>query len=209
MYVAEQMGHDVPYMVNIVPGNDESWMFHVPNSGAVPFLARAMGKELRTAVTQGSEESDLDALEGVLSDMDIEGVVTGAVRSDYQWERINMVCDRLGLMVMSPMWRKDQDMLMQEIMDSGIEAIIVGVYAEGMDGSWLGRPIDAHAMLDLRGLRSRHGVSVMGEGGEYESLTLDSPMQRCRLSIDSSSCEMGSMSGTMRVTGMSLVPRDH
>lgn len=203
MYLAEQMGHHVPYLVNIRPEGD-SWMFHVPNQDMVPLLAESMGKRLVSVPTDGSEQGDMDSLRLALRDLDAEGVVTGAVWSDYQWERINAVCDELGLAVLSPMWRKDQDMILDEILDSGILAMVVGVYADGMDASWLGRMLDAAAAEDLRRAREVYGISVLGEGGEYETLTLCSPMQSSRLVPESCEREWRNSSGTLTVTSARL-----
>jgi len=199
LYLAEQSGHDVPYVVNIRAENNGSWIFHTPNQNAVPVLAELMGKRLVQGITNGSEDDDMAALRRTLEGLDIDGVVTGAVHSDYQWDRMNIVCGDLGLKVVSPLWRKDQDMILNEMMDSGINAMIIGVYAEGFDESWLGRIIDRNTFKELKELNRKYGISVMGEGGEYESLTIDSPMQKRPLTIVSEKKEWRNMAGTMDV----------
>lgn len=204
MYLAEQMGHDIPYMVNIVPEDEASWIFHTPNLDVVPLMAESMGRELITAPSTGTEEGDMEGLRKALEDLDIDGVVTGAVWSDYQWDRMNIVCGDLGLVVISPMWRKDQDLVMDQMLDAGIRAIIVGCYAEGLDESWLGREIDRESLIELKALREKYGISIMGEGGEYESLTIHSPMHSSILAIDSFDKEWSRGSGTLKVTSASL-----
>ncbi|MDR2846266.1 MAG: diphthine--ammonia ligase [Candidatus Methanoplasma sp.] len=200
LYLALQMGHDIPYIVNIVPEDDASWIFHTPNLGVVPLMAESLGVRLVTAGSTGTEEGDMEGLKNALVGLDIEGVVTGAVWSDYQWDRMNIVCGDLGLKVITPLWRKDQDMLLRELLDSGIKAIIVGCYAEGLDESWLGRRIDEETSVKLRDLREKYGISVMGEGGEYESMTLDSPLHSNPIIITKSEKEWKKGSGTLRVT---------
>lgn len=202
MYLAEQSGHEVPVLVNVVPDDRASWIFHTPNLNTVPAMAEAMGKELVTAGSTGTEEGDMDGLRAALEGLDVDGVVTGAVWSDYQWDRMNFVCGDLGLKVVSPMWRKDQDMLMEAMIDSGIEAVVVGCYAEGFDESWLGRRLDRDALADLRILRDRYGISVMGEGGEYESLTLDSPMHAYPLTIGEFKTDWHRNEGTLEVCSL-------
>ena len=205
MYLAKQMGHDIPYIVNIVPEDKASWIFHTPNLNIVPLMAESMNVKLILGKSTGTEEGDMEGLKNALLGLDIEGVVTGAVWSDYQWDRMNIVCGELGLKVITPLWRKDQDIVMDELLNSGIKAIIVGCYAEGLDESWLGRPIDASAAKDLRALRERYGISVIGEGGEYESLTLDSPMHSHFLSIISSEKEWKNNNGTLHVKEAKLI----
>lgn len=207
MYTAEQMGHDVAYIVNIIPDSDDSMIFHVPNSNIVPLLADSMKKRLVTATTGGNEEDDMNALRKALKGLDIDGVVTGAVWSDYQWERMNIVCDELGIVCMSPLWRKDQDIVMSELIDSGISAVIVGVYADGLDDTWLGRDVGG-SYEDLKRLSAKKKVSVIGEGGEYESLTLDSPMQSSVLTITESEKEWNGRSGTLNVKRAGLIKKE-
>ncbi len=204
LYLAEQQGHEVPYLVNIVPEDRASWIFHTLNLNTVPAMASAMGKELVLGHSTGAEDSDMAGLRAALEGLDVEGVVTGAIWSDYQWDRMNLVCGDLGLKLVAPLWRKDQDMLMDQMLDAGIEAVIVGCYAEGFDESWLGRPIDAGAVRDLKRLRDKYRISIMGEGGEYESMTLYSPLYSGRLRIGRSEKEWSRNNGTLHVR--ELVP---
>ncbi|MCQ2085639.1 MAG: diphthine--ammonia ligase [archaeon] len=202
LYVAEQMGHEIPYIVNIVPEDKASWIFHTPNLSVVPEMAKAMGKELILGKSTGEEDSDMKGLHDALEGLDIEGIVVGAIWSDYQWDRMNIVCGDLGLKLIAPMWRKDQDMLMDQLLDSGIQAIIVGCYAEGLDESWLGRPINRETVAELKKLREKYGISIMGEGGEFESMTLYSPSFDYALEITDSEKEWSRNNGTLHVKGL-------
>ncbi len=207
LYLMEQSGHDIPYLVNVVPEDAASWIFHTPNLSVVPLMAESMGKELVTAKSSGTEEGDMEGLRNALDGLDVEGVVSGAIWSDYQWDRMNIVCGDLGLKLMAPLWRKDQDMLMDQFIDSGIRSMIVGCYAEGLGEEWLGRIIDRQAVEELKAIRARTGISIMGEGGEYESLTIDSPMHSRPLEIISSEKDWSRQGGTMRVTSVRLSER--
>ncbi len=207
LYLMEQSGHDIPYLVNVVPEDAASWIFHTPNLSVVPLMAESMGKELVTAKSSGTEEGDMEGLRNALDGLDVEGVVSGAIWSDYQWDRMNIVCGDLGLKLMAPLWRKDQDMLMDQFIDSGIRSMIVGCYAEGLGEEWLGRIIDRQAVEELKAIRARTGISIMGEGGEYESLTIDSPMHSRPLEIVSSEKDWSRQGGTMRVTSARLSER--
>lgn len=201
------MGHDVPYLINIRP-DKESWMFHIPNQNMVPIIAGSMNKILRTVSTDGTEAGDMEALRTALTDLDVDGVIVGAVWSDYQWERINAVCGELNLKVIAPLWRKDQKIVLNELIDSGISAMIVGVYADGFSEKWLGRMIDCSSENELLALSEIFRISIIGEGGEYESLTLDSPMQDSVLRINKYEKEWKNMAGTMTVVEADLVRKD-
>lgn len=199
LYLAEQMGHEISCLVNIVPTDKASWIFHTPNLDVVPYMAEAMEIPLLCTESDGSEDGDMAALHKALKDLDIDGVVVGALWSDYQWDRMNRVLGDLDLVMVAPLWRKSQDMIYDEMVAAGIDAIIVGVFAEGLDEKWLGRHIDIDAKPELMKLRDRYGISIMGEGGEYESMTLDSPIHKKRLVIRESKNECARYSGTMNV----------
>ncbi len=203
-YLTTQMGHEIRFLVNIMPRVESSWIFHTPNLDAVPYMAEAMDIPLIRVDSDGTEQGDMDALRDALDGLDIDGVVAGALWSDYQWDRMNLILGDLDLVMVAPLWRKDQGMAYDEMVNAGIDAVIVGVFAEGLDEGWLGRHLDLDTKKDLLALRDRYGVSIMGEGGEYESMVLDSPMFRKRLRIVSSEKRMSKDSGTMDVTGIEL-----
>ena len=208
LYLAEQMGNEILALVNIRPADKGSWIFHTPNLDAVPVMAEALGLPLVTAESDGTEEGDLDALRLALKGLDIDGVVVGALWSDYQWDRMNRVLGELDLVMVAPLWRKDQETVYDEMVAAGIDAVIVGVFAEGLDESWLGRRLDADAKKGLLKLRDRYGVSIMGEGGEYESMTLDSPIHRKRLRIVDAGKTMTRNAGTYDVSSIELEAKD-
>ncbi len=200
VHLAEQMGHEVVRLVTMLPEDPDSWLFHTPNLHVLPLLAESMGKPLTQQRSREGEEGEMEALWEALSSLDVDGVLIGAVASDYQWDRVNGVCEELELPLICPLWRKSPLLVMEELLSSGVEAIIVAVAAEGLDGSWLGRRLDEEALRDLLELEKKHGVSITGEGGEYESLTLDSPLQSFPIEILAQESRMGSLSGILKVT---------
>lgn len=198
-HLMEQAGHEVVCLVTVVPEDPHSWVFHTLNLEHLPEMAKAMGKDLIAMPSSGEEGADLAALETALKDLDVEGVVTGAIASDYQWDRINGVCQRLGLKVFSPLWRKDQLTILNDMLQAGMKAMIVGVYSDGLDREWLGRVLDREAVDRLSSLSKAKGMNVSGEGGEYETLVLDSPMHLSALVPDEVRVEFSRDSGQLRI----------
>lgn len=207
LYLAAQMGHEIDCLVNIVPTDKASWIFHTPNLDIVPYMAEAMELPLVTAESDGTEEGDMEALRTALKDLDVDGVVVGALWSDYQWDRMNRVLGDLDLIMVAPMWRKSQDMVYDEMVSAGVDAVIVGIFADGFDETWLGRHIDSESKKSLLALRDRYGISIMGEGGEYESMTLDSPIHKKKIVIKDSKKECARCSGTLNVLSVELVKK--
>lgn len=200
----EQMGHEVEVLVGIQPTSMDSWMFHTPNIHLLPLLAEAIGKPLITGRSDGTEADDLRALSEALSGLDVEGVITGAIASDYQWDRINGVCYELDLPVFSPLWRKDQRMLMNDMISAGFNIMIVRISAEGLGGEWLGRIIDRADLDELVLLEERYGINISGEGGEYETIVLDSPVHRSPIIINRYEKEVNRDGGSFIIKEASL-----
>eukprot|EP01130_Rhizamoeba_saxonica_P016009 TRINITY_DN7315_c0_g1_i2.p1 TRINITY_DN7315_c0_g1~~TRINITY_DN7315_c0_g1_i2.p1 ORF type:complete len:477 (+),score=111.62 TRINITY_DN7315_c0_g1_i2:617-2047(+) len=69
------------------------------------------------------------------------------------------------------------------MIENNIKAILCKVASMGLNEKHLGKDISEMYPI-LTDLNDKFGVHVCGEGGEYESLTLDSPLFKNRLVID-------------------------
>ncbi len=206
-HLMEQAGHEVVCLVSVVPEDPHSWVFHTLNLEHLPEMARALGKDLVAVPSSGEEGADLAALEGALSNLEVEGVITGAIASDYQWDRINGVCQKLGLKVFSPLWRKDQLTILYDMVQAGMKAMIVGVYSDGLGREWLGRMLDRATVDQLSAVAQARGMNVSGEGGEYETLVLDSPMHSFPLVPKDVQVEFRRDSGQLSIGRLSISER--
>ena len=206
VHVAQQRGWEVSHLVSILPADPGSMLYHVPNLHVVPLLAEAMGIPLVQERAGEGEDAELGALRRALASTDADGVVVGAIASDYQHSRVNAVAHELGLRVFAPLWRLDQSMLLRDYLDAGIEAIFTSVSAEGLGPEWLGRRLDAAAADEILELHARVGLSPCGEGGEFETLVTFAPMFRQRLDIVSAEPVWEGPSGTLVVREARLIP---
>ncbi len=167
-------GEVVRYMVAVRPKNHDSYMFHSANLDAVPAIARVAGMEYVEIETEGNKEEELSDLERGLAALDIEGVIAGAVDSRYQAGRVRKICDRLGLALFVPLWHMDPETLLAEVARR-LDAMIVLTAAEGLDAGFLGARFDDDLIQRLRRVAATHRIHLAGEGGEYETLTLNAP----------------------------------
>jgi len=104
--------------------------------------------------------------------------------SQYQRERIEKICDSLGLKIFSPLWHMDQEKEMRQLVSEGFEVMMSSIAAEGLDKSWLGRKLGKADVDKLVKLHDKIGFHVAGEGGEFESLVTDGPMFKQRIEIE-------------------------
>src|SRR5437879_2249516 len=109
-------------------------MFHFPNVRWTKIQAEAMGLPHRTIEAGQDELSGLrQGLDETREALGIDGVVTGAVASDYQKSRIDQICETLGLKSFAPLWRKDPKVLVNGLICSGFRIILSGVRVVGLD----------------------------------------------------------------------------
>jgi len=206
LHVAQERGWDVGSLVTILPEDPVSMMYHVPNLHVVPVLADAMGIPVVLERAGPGEEAELEALRRALSRTNADGVVVGAIASDYQHSRVNGVAHELDLRVFAPLWRRDQAQLLREYIEAGIEAVFTAVSAEGLGPEWLGRALDSAAIDDLLALSKRVGLSPCGEGGEFETLVTYAPSFSRRLEIVRARPRWDGASGVLEIREARLGP---
>ena len=183
LYRAQKMGHSIEVLATMIPKRDDSYMFHFPNIHITDHISRALEIPLVNAETSGIKEKELEDLKKLLSSLDVDGVVSGAIQSTYQKKRIGKICTELGLESVAPLWHEDHLKLMNDLIDLDFKVIIIGVYAYGFDKSWLGKEINNETLEKLGEMNKKYQVSLVGEGGEYESLVLDAPIFKKRIEI--------------------------
>ncbi|KAF1317449.1 putative atpase, partial [Globisporangium splendens] len=204
-------GHDIVCLAHLHPPLElapedaeiDSFMYQSVGHNVVSLIAESMELPLVTqtitgtaikqdidyhGTTDGDEVEDLyRLLEKVLADYpEVEAVCTGAIFSSYQRNRVENVCSRLGLTSLGYLWRREQEDLLDDMVESGIEAILVKVASIGLTPrKHLGKTIE-ELQQDFLALQDKYQLNVCGEGGEYETLTLDCPLFKKRIVIDSS-----------------------
>ena len=176
-------GHEVKHLVTMLPQREDSWMFHFPNIRLTDLFAEAAGLPLIKAETTGVKEKELEDLKRLLATLDVDGVVSGAISSQYQKKRIDKICQELNLKSIAPLWQESPIKLLKELIKLNFETVIIGVYALGFDKSWLGRKFNSTTLSDLIKLNEKYKVSLVGDGGEYETLVLDAPFFKKKIQL--------------------------
>ncbi len=203
IYKALQEGHTVTYLITIIPANPDSYMFHSANIHLTGLISEASGIPLVSETSSGEKEKELDDLKKALQRVKVDGVVAGAIESEYQASRVRRICEELGLTMYAPLWHKEPESLLREMIKH-MDIRVVKVAAAGMDGSWLGRRFDERMIEDLKALHRKYKVHIAGEGGEYETLVLDAPYYKKRINlIETEKAWMGDY-GVMKVVRAEL-----
>ena len=186
LYKAIENGDEIAYLLSVIPENDESYMFHVPNIHITDLIAEAIEIPIIQGHSKGEKEKELDDLEKylvILKNKGVEAVYNGALFSKYQKSRIDKLCKKIGLKSIAPLWNTNEENYINEIINLGFEIIITGVFAEGLNESWLGRKIDKVAIEELKSINKKYSVNLAFEGGEAETLAIDGPIFKKRIKI--------------------------
>ncbi|KAI0959526.1 hypothetical protein AcW1_004327 [Taiwanofungus camphoratus] len=184
----------------------DSYLYQTVGQDAIEFVSQALDVPLYrriisgAAVEQGPEYGDRIHAEngGVLGDETedlyallsavkkhhpgVQGLSIGAILSNYQRVRVEHVCRRLSLTPLCYLWQRDQAELLSEMIDSGMEAVIIKVAGIGLGLKHLGKTL-AEMQPMLVKLNDLYGSHICGEGGEYETLTLNFPLFKHRIQL--------------------------
>lgn len=190
MYAAwleQNRGAEITCLITLRSDNKESFMFHTPSIELTDRQALLMELPLLAFRTAGQKEKELWDLERAIKEaveqFDINGIVTGALASNYQAERIQKICDRLGLECFNPLWQKDQIELLKELVKNKFEVIVAGVFAYPLTKEWIGRKIDKKFISEMKKLQEKWKINPSGEGGEIETLVINCPLFRKKLNV--------------------------
>lgn len=92
-------------------------------------------------------------------------------------------CIRLNLVPLAYLWRRDQTELLQEMIDCKVFAIIIKVASLGLvPDRHLGKSI-SEVQSHLIKMKEKYGLNVCGEGGEYETFTLNCPLFKQKIIV--------------------------
>ncbi len=186
-YLAKKAGYELSCLISVFSENKESYMFHTPSIEQTKKQAQSMKVPLIIQKTKGKKEEELKDLEKAIrivkKKYKIEGIVSGAIQSVYQSSRIQKICNKLNLECFNPLWQKNEEEYLEELLKNKFKTIITGVFAYPLDKSWLGREIDKKFLKEINQLNKKYQIHVAGEGGEFETFVLDCPLFKKPLKV--------------------------
>ncbi len=203
MYALYQMSRrkdiEIACLLVAMPERDDSYMFHHPNVELTKLQAKAMGIPIMSRPTSGIKEEELEDLKELIGSVEVDALVTGALASEYQRKRVNLVCEGMGRACISPLWHRDPAELWREELSLGFQIMITSVSAEGLDDSWLGKVIDEDGFHELRKLSKEYRFHLGFEGGEAETFVLDMPLFEKRIVVSDAEKEWNGSTGVYRI----------
>jgi diphthine-ammonia ligase len=205
---ARGFGWDIAAALVLRPAEDDAWMFHTPNLDVVAGVAECLGLPLVEADVRVGKDEEVEDLERAVAaakrDLDLDGLVSGALASEYQRTRIDGVGHRTGLKTFAPLWHKEPRGYVDSLVAGGWDIRFSRTAADGVPASWAGQRLDAQKVAAMAAHRARPHVA--GEGGEYETLVLAAPCYRRRLVVERASVDSSVNRATWRVEAWRTEP---
>ncbi|UNQ73022.1 diphthine--ammonia ligase [Infirmifilum sp. NZ] len=196
-------------LITVKPRSEDSMMFHVPYVELTKLQAEALG--LPQVFYEQGPESDLDALKRALTAAreahGCTALVTGALSSDYQRLRISLVAEEQGLEVFNPLWRKNQEEYMRELVRQGFRFILTSLSAKGLDPGLLGRELGQEDVEAIISSSRVHGFNPAFEGGEAETLVVDAPLFRKEMRVEGYPVKVSEYNWVFNITRVELLEK--
>ncbi len=176
-------GWTIDSLVTVCITGDDSPMFQLPSTHLVEEQAKLANLPWISVQTSGETPQDMEDLEAALAQRNIDGFVSGALRSDYQKSRLERMADRLGVHCWTPLWHQNGEEHVRSMIEHGFRIMITGVSADGLTEKWLGHTLTKESFTELKHLADQFRFHVEGEGGEYETLVIAGPHFTGQMSV--------------------------
>ena len=191
IHLAQKQGHEVVCLLSVFTKSDESHLLHHPNLQWTKLQSESMNIPQLTASSDSEKtEDELSVLSTLLQKakekFNIEGLVHGGIKSQFQKEKFESLCVEMDLMSLAPLWGTDPLQYMNELIDNNFNFIMITVTSDGLDDTWLGKPILKSEIEILKKLSEKFKFNLNFEGGEAETFVLDCPLFSNPITINQS-----------------------
>lgn len=182
-----QKYYDVSCLITLFSNKDNSYMFQSAGVDFTKVQSQCLNIEQILVNTCGKKEEELEDLKIAILEakkkFGIKVLLTGAINSVYQASRIQKICLDLNIKCVNPLWQKNQEDFLYDLIKNNFKVLIVGIFSYPLDESFLGKEIDKEMILKLIDFKKKYKINPAGEGGEIETLVLDSPIFKKKIDI--------------------------
>lgn len=209
IHLAQKQGHEVTCLLSVFTKSDESHLLHHPNLQWTKLQSRAMNIPQLT-IHSDSDDTDNELvlleqlLQKAIDQYQIQGLVHGGIKSNFQKEKFETLCSKFNLILISPLWDSEPETYMNELIESNYNFIITSVSSGGLDDTWLGKSISKSDIAKLKQLSEKFGFNLNFEGGEAETFVINCPLFSNPIIIKESRKEWDGYRGRFEIVGAGL-----
>lgn len=173
-------GISVEALVVALPRREDSWLFHTVNAAWSGLHGDAMKIPVHVVPVSGIKDFEYSEFKDSLRQLlaahsELDYLVVGAVKSKYQLERFKALSEELGLKLHAPLWgQNEEELLKREVGE--LRFIVTAIQAYCLSPRLLGNPSSSEIVYLLTKAHRECGVSLIGEGGEFETFVIGSPL---------------------------------
>lgn len=177
---AKQKGWDVRYLLSVKPTRTDCFLFHYATVEHTPHLARMLGiKHVLTTCDVADPKLEAEIVKNiVLNEEKVDAVVLGGVGlQETQLRSIQQALMPHGIEAFAAHAGEDHVTVMKQLINKGYKFLISQVAADGLNEEWLGRVLQTERDVDVLSARAnKFGFHAGGEGGHYDTFTIDGPL---------------------------------
>lgn len=109
----------------------------------------------------------------------IDGAVFGHIETHKNL--VDRICRDMDLDLILPLWKKNSEQIINDLLDSGFEVILLSVKADLLGKEWVGRKINKNFIRDLK----KHNplIDPCGENGEFHTFVINGPLFKNKIKI--------------------------
>ncbi|MGY5150429.1 MAG: diphthine--ammonia ligase [Candidatus Nitrosopumilus sp. bin_68KS] len=209
IHLAQKQGHEITCLLSVFTKSDESHLLHHPNLQWTKLQSESM-KIPQLAIHSDSDDTDDELLllekllQNAINQYQIQGLVHGGIKSNFQKEKFETLCSKFNLFLISPLWDLEPETYMNELIDSNYNFIITSVSSGGLDDTWLGKLISKSDIVILKQLSTKFGFNLNFEGGEAETFVINCPLFSNPIIIKESQKEWDGYRGRFEIVDAEL-----
>ena len=170
---ALQQGNELKVLINMMNEHGKISRSHGLPLSVLQQQASAMNVPLLATPTSWNhyKQHFVNTLHEIKQQHNVQAMVFGDIdlQPHRDWEE--MVCAEAGLEAMLPLWQQGRRQLVDQMIQSGIEAVIVSCNTQ-MGESYLGKTI-THELADEL---EKAGIDACGENGEFHTVVINCPI---------------------------------
>ncbi len=182
-------GWNIEYLLSVKPTRTDCFLFHFATVEHTPVLAAQMGlKHVLTSCSVADPEQEAEIVkQEVMKQPKVDAVVLGGTGlQETQIRSIQNALRPLGIEVFATHAGQDHDKVLLEMLDKGYRFMITQIASDGLGEQQLGLVLTPDNIQNFFARSKKYGFHVGGEGGYYDSLTLDGPIFKNKLVIEQS-----------------------
>jgi diphthine-ammonia ligase len=177
---AIEQGYIPTVLLNVLNEQGEISRSHGIPAEILEAQANAAGLPIHliSSSWQEYEVKFVEALQQLKQKHNLNCAVFGDIdlQAHKDWEE--KVCEKAGIKAILPLWKRDRRQLVNEMLEAGIETIIVSCN-ETMGERFLGQALTTALVDELEAL----GIDACGENGEYHTLVINCPLFSKKINV--------------------------